>query len=59
MELALFESRRLTPSGEYTSGIEGPAVDAKGTLYVVNFQRQGTIGKLIPGAATKFIFQSD
>ena len=56
MELALFESRQLTPSGEYTSGIEGPAVDAKGALYVVNFQRQGTIGKLIQGAARSELF---
>ena len=49
-EEALFESRQLTPSGEYTGGIEGPAVDADGTLYVVNFERQGTIGKVRAGA---------
>jgi signal peptidase len=49
-EPALFESRRLTPPGEYTSGIEGPAVDAGGTLYVVNLERSGTIGKLPAGA---------
>lgn len=55
-ELALFESRQLTPFGEYTPGIEGPAVDAGGTLYVVNFQRQGTIGKLSPGAARSELF---
>ncbi len=34
---ALFDSRQLTPSGEYTFGIEGPAVDAAGHLYVVEF----------------------
>ena len=45
----LFESRRLTPD-EYTFGIEGPAVDAAGVFYAVNFRRQGTIGKLGPGA---------
>jgi signal peptidase len=55
-EPALFESRQLTPSGEYTFGIEGPAVDARGTLYVVNHQRQGTIGKLSPGAAMSELF---
>jgi sugar lactone lactonase YvrE len=49
-EPALFESRQLTPAGEYTFGIEGPAVDASGTLYVVNHQKQGTIGRLTPGA---------
>ena len=46
----LFESRQLTPSGEYTFGIEGPAVDAAGNLFVVNHLRQGTIGKVAAGA---------
>src|SRR5437868_4639003 len=46
----LFESRQLTPSGEYTFGIEGPAVDRDGNLYVVNFGRPGTIGRLTPGS---------
>jgi hypothetical protein len=44
------------PSGEYTSGIEGPAVDAGGTLYVVNFQREGTIGKVSLGATQSELF---
>jgi signal peptidase len=48
---ALFESRQLTPPGEYTFGIEGPSVDAAGNLYVVNHLRQGTIGRVAPGAA--------
>lgn len=52
----LFESRRLTPQREYTFGIEGPAVDAAGDLYVVNFQRQGTIGRLRAGAARSELF---
>jgi len=47
----LFESRQVTPSGEYTSGIEGPAVDRDGNLYVVNFGKSGMIGKLAPNAA--------
>ena len=42
----LFEARQLTPASEYTFGIEGPAVDAEGNLYVVNYARQGTIGKV-------------
>jgi signal peptidase len=46
----LFESRQLTPSGEYTFGIEGPSVDAAGNLYVVNHLRQGTIGRVASGA---------
>ena len=48
---ALFEARQLTPRGEYTFGIEGPAADAAGNLYVVNHLRQGTIGKVAAGAA--------
>jgi signal peptidase len=55
-EAALFESKQLTPSGEYTSGIEGPAVDAAGNLYVVNFQSKGTIGKVPPGATQSQLF---
>ncbi|MBV8921662.1 MAG: SMP-30/gluconolactonase/LRE family protein [Bradyrhizobium sp.] len=50
-EPKLFESSEVTPAGEYTKGIEGPAVDADGNLYVVNFGRPGTIGKLAAGAA--------
>jgi sugar lactone lactonase YvrE len=53
---ALFESRQLTPAGEYTFGIEGPAVDAAGTLYVPNYARQGTIGRLTPGALKSEFF---
>ena len=40
----------------YTFGIEGPAVDAAGTLYVMNLQQRGTIGKLIPGATQSELF---
>jgi signal peptidase len=46
-----FQSRQLTPAGEYTFGIEGPAADAKGNLYVVNFGKPGTIG-MVPAGAT-------
>jgi sugar lactone lactonase YvrE len=47
---ALFQSQRITPPNEYTKRIEGPASDAAGTLYVVNFKKDGTIGKLPLGA---------
>ncbi len=30
--------------GVFTAGIEGPAVDAEGRLYAVNFGKEGTIG---------------
>ena len=46
----LFESAQLTPAGEYTLGIEGPAVDRDGNLFVVNLGKTGTIGRLAPEA---------
>jgi signal peptidase len=55
-EEALFQSRQLTPAGEYTFGIEGPAVDTAGALYVVNFRRPGTVGRLAPGATQSALF---
>ena len=42
----LYESTDFTKVGEFTSGIEGPASDANGNIYVVNFEKQGTIGKV-------------
>src|ERR1700731_2017854 len=53
---APFQSGQLTPSGQYTFGIEGPAVDARGNLYVVNFGKPGTIGKLARSAAQSELF---
>ena len=52
----LFQSRPITPAGEYTFGIEGPAVDSKGNLYVVNFGKAGTIGRLANGASQSELF---
>jgi signal peptidase len=53
---APFQSRQITPSGEYTFGIEGPAVDGRGNLYVVNFGKPGTIGRLAAGASQSELF---
>src|SRR3974390_2798856 len=53
---APFQSRQITPAGEYTFGIEGPAVDRQGNLYVVNFAKPGTIGKLPAGASQSTLF---
>jgi sugar lactone lactonase YvrE len=55
-EEARFQSRQLTPAGEYTFGIEGPAVDQQGNLYVANFGRPGTIGKVAAGASQSELF---
>ncbi|MEM6628089.1 MAG: SMP-30/gluconolactonase/LRE family protein [Bacteroidota bacterium] len=38
----------FTSVGEFTNGIEGPAVDKEGNIYAVNFANKGTIGKVSP-----------
>lgn len=43
-----FISKEFTARGSFTSGIEGPAVDRDGNIYAVNYERQGTIGKVTP-----------
>ena len=48
MNEELFVSQEFTPVNGFTSGIEGPACDADGNLYAVNFERQHTIGKVTP-----------
>ncbi|MCA9186629.1 MAG: SMP-30/gluconolactonase/LRE family protein [Planctomycetales bacterium] len=44
----LFCARPITPVGEFTDGIEGPACDREGNIYVVNLTRQGTVGRVRP-----------
>jgi gluconolactonase len=44
----LYVAVPLTPSGGFTPGIEGPACDAQGNIYAVNFARQQTIGRVTP-----------
>lgn len=39
-------STDFTAENLFTGGIEGPAFDKGGDLYVVNFQKSGTIGKV-------------
>jgi gluconolactonase len=52
----LFKSSVLTLVNSFTIGVEGPAVDKAGTIYAVNFARQGTIGRITPrGEASIFI----
>ncbi|WP_199856287.1 SMP-30/gluconolactonase/LRE family protein [Lunatibacter salilacus] len=51
-----YQAKPFTTGGEFTSGIEGPAVDDFGNLYVVNVFREGTIGKVTPkGEVSLFI----
>jgi sugar lactone lactonase YvrE len=44
----LFVAQPFTAEKNFTAGIEGPACDAKGNVYVVNFAEQQTIGKVTP-----------
>ena len=44
----LFVAQPLTEPGQFTAGIEGPACDAAGDIFAVNFARQQTIGKVTP-----------
>ncbi|MCC8408175.1 SMP-30/gluconolactonase/LRE family protein [Mucilaginibacter sp. UR6-1] len=53
---ALFTSSVFTAPKSFTIGVEGPAVDKYGNLYAVNFDHDGTIGKVTPdGKASVFI----
>ena len=56
IDSAVYQSQDFTKEGGFTKGIEGPAVDAEGNLYAVNFQEQGTIGRVTPeGEASLFV----
>jgi len=39
----------LTPENSFSENCEGPNVDRAGNLYVVNYQRDGTVGIVTPG----------
>ena len=60
MNEEIFVAQEFTPVNGFTSGIEGPACDAAGNLYAVNYARQHTIGKVTPdGTQSVFIQLSD
>ena len=51
-----FKAEGFTEPGLFTDGIEGPACDREGNVYVVNFGDQGTIGRVAPdGKAELFV----
>jgi len=51
-----YVAKILTEAGGFPQGIEGPAVDAEGRLYAVNFETQGTIGVAdADGTASLFV----
>ncbi|MDB4339029.1 SMP-30/gluconolactonase/LRE family protein [bacterium] len=48
--------RALTQPHLFTDGIEGPACDQNGFVYAVNYQRQGTIGRIFSnGVSSVFV----
>lgn len=47
-----YNSTDFTIEGSFTDGIEGPATDYLDNIYAVNFQEQGTIGKITPSGET-------
>jgi sugar lactone lactonase YvrE len=52
----LFKAYDFTAENVFSENIEGPCFDAAGNLYVVNFQRDGTIGRVDDnGNATLFV----
>jgi gluconolactonase len=52
----LFTSEDFTAENLFTSNIEGPAFDKNGNLYVVNLEKDGTIGLVKPdGKAELFL----
>ena len=60
MNEEIFVAQEFTPVNGFTSGIEGPACDADGNLYAVNYARQHTIGKVTPdGTQSIFVELSD
>jgi sugar lactone lactonase YvrE len=48
-ETEVFVASPLTEKKSFTPGIEGPACDAAGNLYVVNLLKNGDIAKIAPG----------
>lgn len=50
----MFESVEFAAG--FTGGIEGPCCDRDGVLYAVNYEREGTIGRVLPdGTADVFV----
>lgn len=53
----LFTSAIFTPKNSFTIGVEGPAVDQNGNIYAVNFNHDGTIGKMTPDGKTEIFVE--
>jgi gluconolactonase len=56
VDTTLFKPSLFTAVKSFTTGVEGPGVDKFGNVYAVNFDHDGTIGKMTPdGKASVFI----
>ncbi len=54
--LRLFQTEDFTKENLFTTNIEGPSFDSAGNLYVVNYQKDGTIGLVnIDGTVSLFL----
>jgi gluconolactonase len=54
--IPLFKAEDFTKENIFSENIEGPAFDKHGNLYVVNFEKNGTIGIVVPtGDASLFL----
>ncbi len=54
--LSLYQARDATAENLFSQNIEGPNFDKSGNLYVVNFQKDGTIGWVHPdGSVDLFV----
>ena len=49
----VFKSTGHTPTNAFTAGIEGPACDKAGNIFVVNFDKQQTIGRTTPAGQSE------
>jgi gluconolactonase len=49
----LYTATPLTATNVFTSGIEGPACDATGNIFAVNFKAQHTIGRTTPAGVSE------
>ncbi|MCH2201417.1 MAG: isochorismatase family protein [Fuerstiella sp.] len=49
----LWTARPLTKANAFTSGIEGPACDPTGNILAVNYEKQGTIGRVSPDGSAE------
>jgi gluconolactonase len=56
-EESLWTATPLTPEKSFTEGIEGPACDARGNVYAVNYARQHTIGKTAPDGKSEVFLE--